>query len=138
MPRSGHPLNVSTVPRNNGVYLFIIVAYSLSRVQIFATPWAVACQALLSMGFSQQEYWSQLPFSPPGDLPEPSVESTSPAWQWSAFTFWIKIDVSLPISDAKNFTGKLWPVSDNCKSHHLWFFLLFPNFLTCFCLSLQI
>ena len=35
---------------------------SLSRVQLFATPWTVACQAPLSMGFSRQEYWSGLPF----------------------------------------------------------------------------
>ena len=37
---------------------------SLSRVQLFATPWTVACQAPLSMGFSRQEYWSGLPFPP--------------------------------------------------------------------------
>ena len=70
-----HPLNVSTVPRNNGIYLLITVAYSLSRVQIFATPWAVACQALLSMGFSQQEYWSGLPCPPSGDLSHPRIKS---------------------------------------------------------------
>jgi len=40
----------------------------LIRVQLFATPWTIACQAPLSMGFSRQEYWSGLPF-PPGDLP---------------------------------------------------------------------
>ena len=33
----------------------------------FVTPWTVACQAPLSMDFSQQEYWSGLPFSPPTD-----------------------------------------------------------------------
>ena len=36
-----------------------------------ATPWTVACQAPLSMGFSRQEYWSGLPFPSPGDLPNP-------------------------------------------------------------------
>ena len=36
-----------------------------SRVQLFATPWTVACQAPLSMGFSMQEYWSGLPFPSP-------------------------------------------------------------------------
>ena len=40
-----------------------------SRVCLFATPWTVACQAPLSMGFSQQEYWSELPFPPPDSLP---------------------------------------------------------------------
>ena len=38
------------------------------------TPWTVAHQAPLSMGFSRQEYWSVLPFPPPGDLPDPGVE----------------------------------------------------------------
>ena len=45
----------------------------------FATPWTVACQAPLSMGFSRQEYWSGLPFPPLGDLLNPGTEPTSPA-----------------------------------------------------------
>ena len=53
---------------------------SLSRVQLFATPWTVAYQAPLSMGFSRQEYWSGLPLPSPGDLPAPGIESRSPAW----------------------------------------------------------
>ena len=47
---------------------------SLSRVQLFATPWTIAYQAPLSMGFSKQEQWSGLPFSSPGDLPDPRIE----------------------------------------------------------------
>ena len=43
------------------------------------TLWTVACQAPLSMGFSRQEYWSGLPFSSPGDLPNPGIEPGSPA-----------------------------------------------------------
>ena len=50
---------------------------SLSRVQLFATPWTVAYQALQSMEFSRQEYWSGLPFPPPGDLPSLEIEPTS-------------------------------------------------------------
>ena len=46
-----------------------------------ATPWAVAHQAPLSRGFSRQEYWSGLPFSSPGDLPDPGIEPTSLALQ---------------------------------------------------------
>ena len=38
----------------------------------------MACQAHLSMGFSRQEFWSGLPFTPPGDLPDPGIESGSP------------------------------------------------------------
>ena len=41
----------------------------LSRVWLFVTPWTVAYQVSLSMGFSRQEYWSGLPFPSPGDLP---------------------------------------------------------------------
>ena len=51
---------------------------SLSRIRLLATPWTVAYQALLSMGFSRQEYWSGVPFPFPGDLPDPGIESGSP------------------------------------------------------------
>ena len=44
-------------------------------------PWIAARQAPLSMGFSRQEFWSGLPFPPPGDLPDPGIEPASPAWQ---------------------------------------------------------
>ena len=57
-------------------------AKSLSHVQLCATPWTVAHQAPLPMGFSRQEYWNGLPCSPPGDLPVPGIEPmslTSPA-----------------------------------------------------------
>ena len=49
-------------------------AQLLSNVQLFATPETVARQAPLSMGFSQQEYWSRLPIPPPGDLPDSGIE----------------------------------------------------------------
>ena len=52
---------------------------SLSRVQLFGTPWTVAYQASQSMGFSRQEYWSGLPFPSPGDLPYPGIEPGPPA-----------------------------------------------------------
>ena len=48
-------------------------AQLLSRAQLFTTPWTVACQAPLSMGFSRQGYWSGLPFPPPGDRPDPGI-----------------------------------------------------------------
>ena len=50
---------------------------SLCLVQFFETPWTVAHQAPLSMGFSRQEYWSGLPCPPPGDLPDPGIEPSS-------------------------------------------------------------
>ena len=54
---------------------------SLSRVRLFETPWTVAHQSPLSMGFSRQEYWSGLPFLSPGDLPDAGIEPGSPALQ---------------------------------------------------------
>ena len=55
---------------------------SLSRVRLFATPWTVAYQAPLSMGFSRQEYWSGLPFPSPGYpplfSPDPSANFSHP------------------------------------------------------------
>ena len=52
----------------------------LSCVRVFATRWTAALQALLSMVFFRQEYWSGLPGPPPGDLPDPGIELTSPAY----------------------------------------------------------
>ena len=62
---------------------------SLQSCQLFVTPWTVVFQAPLSMGFSRHEYWSGLPFPPPGDLPEPGIEPTalmSPALVGGFFT----------------------------------------------------
>ena len=48
-----------------------------SHVQLFVTPWTVAHQAPLSMRFSRQEYWSELPCPTPGDLPNPGIKPKS-------------------------------------------------------------
>ena len=58
---------------------------SFSHVRLFGTPWTVAHQALPSMGFSRQEYWSGLPF-PPGDLSDPGIKPRSPALQADALS----------------------------------------------------
>ena len=58
----------------------IVHAQLLSRVRLLVTPWTVAHQAPLSMGFPRQGYWSGFPFSP-RDLPDPGIKPTSPAWQ---------------------------------------------------------
>ena len=47
-------------------------------VQLFVTPWTVIHQAPLSMEFSKQEYWSGLPWLPPGDVPNPGIKPTPP------------------------------------------------------------
>ena len=52
-------------------------ACPLSRVQLFAIPWTIALQAPLSIEFSRQEYWNELPFPPPGDLPYLRIEPAS-------------------------------------------------------------
>ena len=52
----------------------------------FVTPWTVAYQAPLSMGFSRQEYWSGLPFPPPEDIPNPGIKPVSPALAGRFFT----------------------------------------------------
>ena len=48
-------------------------AKHFSRVQLFATLLTIACQTPLSMGFSRQEHWHELPYPPPGDLPNPGI-----------------------------------------------------------------
>ena len=80
---------IETILNGTLFYLHLIIIVTsymykvklLSHVRLFATPWTVACQAPLSMGFSQQECWSGLPFPSPGDLPDPGIEPGSPALQ---------------------------------------------------------
>ena len=61
--------------------IFMSVKYTcvLSHVQLFATPWTVAHQVSLSVGFPRQEHWSGLPFPSPGDLLDPGMEPMFPA-----------------------------------------------------------
>ena len=58
--------------------LFQYVLCLLGCVLFFETPWSVAHQASLSMGFPRQEYWNQLPFPSPGDFPDPGIKPMSP------------------------------------------------------------
>ena len=62
----------------------IVPCVSYCHVRLFATPWTIATQASLSIGFSRQEYWSGLPFPSPGDLPDPGIKSGSPVLQADA------------------------------------------------------
>ena len=66
----------------------------------FETPWTVACQPPLFMGFPRQEYWDGLPFLPPGDLPNPGIEPESPALQVDSLplSHWVK---KQPLRDLK-------------------------------------
>ena len=58
-----------------------MLVFSYEVVSDSATPWPVALQAPLSIGFSRLEYCSGLPSPSPGKLPDPGIEPTSPAWQ---------------------------------------------------------
>ena len=60
------------------------VKVAQSRLTV-ETPWTVALQALLSMEFSRQQYWSRLSFRSPGDLPDPGVEPSSPTLQADSY-----------------------------------------------------
>ena len=74
-------------PRKYSVYVCMLSCFSC--VRLCATPWTVAHQAPLSMGFSWQEYWSGLPCPPPGDLPDPGIKPVSvmsPAFAGGFFT----------------------------------------------------
>ena len=67
-----------------------IITHTLFAVVLvikpFVSPWTVACQTPLSMGFPRQEYWSLLPFPTSGDLPVPGIEPTSPVLAGRFFT----------------------------------------------------
>ena len=73
-------LKPAKLGKRENIYIHIQNAYVLScfsHVWFFVTPWTVALQAPLSMGFSRQEYWSGLPWPPPGGLPDPRTEPVS-------------------------------------------------------------
>ena len=67
------------------LYVFVIITTGGGLVPkscpALVTPWTIACQAPLSMGFSRQEYWSGSPFPSPGDLANPGIEPRSSALQ---------------------------------------------------------
>ena len=62
-------------------YKVVLVVELLSHVLLFVTPWTIAHQVPLTMEFSQQEYWSGLPFPSQGHLPDPGIE---PVLHWQA------------------------------------------------------
>ena len=60
--------------RHSDLGLLASVLSYVSHVRLFVTLWTVALQAPLAVGFSRQECWSELPYPPPGDLPDPGIE----------------------------------------------------------------
>ena len=86
-----HPHNKNTVSwQGRDYYLLCMCVLSLfSHIQLFVTPWTVAHQSPLSMGFSRQEQWIGLLFPPAGNLPDPGIKPTSlmsPALSGGFFT----------------------------------------------------
>ena len=74
----------------------------LNHVPLCATPWTVALQAPVSMGFSRQEYWNGLPLPSSGDLPDPGIKPLSPALQAD----------SLPLSHLGSPQKLLWSLEN--------------------------
>ena len=73
----GKPLKQPKGRQSESVGAGLVAKWCLT----LATPWTVACQAPLSMGFPRQEYWSGLPFPSPGGLPDPGIGARSPSLQ---------------------------------------------------------
>ena len=71
------PLLPLSTPVSSVPLLLKRALLTLSRALLFATPWAVAHQAPLSLGFPRQEHSSELPFPSAGDLPDPGIKPTS-------------------------------------------------------------
>ena len=82
-------------------YVACVHAELLHSCLTLVTPWTVVYQAPLSIGFSGQEYWTGLPFPPPGDLPDPGIEIASPVAPALTGEF-------LPLSHLGNQTGSIF------------------------------
>ena len=106
-----------------------VCVHEFSCVQLL-TPWTLACQAPLSMGFSRQEYWSGLPFPPP-DLSWPRVkpciagryfttESSRPCFgEVTMYNYWKTLNVSTLDLVSFGFLKLIWPQSTFLKEHLL-------------------
>ena len=77
LPKFGERLSQINIYKN---YSYVVLVRLVTKSCLtLATPWTIAPQAPLSVGFSRQEYWSGLPCPSPGDLPNSGIESMSPA-----------------------------------------------------------
>ena len=83
----GHKVRQSKMTGQRELGKLLRLLFSLSVMfNSFATLWTVAHQAPLSVGFSRQEYWSGVPFSSPGDLPDPGIKRAGPVLTDKLFT----------------------------------------------------
>ena len=98
--------SLNTDPKQNSsisgiVWSFLLAfvhAKLLSHVRLFVTPWTIAHQAPLSMGFPRQEYWSELPFPPPEDLPDPRIKPASPVFPALTSRFFTTEPPGIPLA----------------------------------------
>ena len=77
MVRVSHTSRHTRLQHQLSVLYACVQVTSVTSWALFATPWTVAHQAPLSMGFSKQEYWGGLPWPPSGNLPDPAIKPTS-------------------------------------------------------------
>ena len=87
---------------------------SLRHIQLFVILWTVACQAPPSMGLSRQEYWSEVPFPSPRDLPNPEIKPRSPALQPDSLPF------ELPGNPKSEFTVYFFLSNKHIALYRLW------------------
>ena len=76
----------STVGKMSGSYMLLLLFTHLEVSESFATPWTIACQVSLSMGFPRQKYWGDLPLPSLGDLPNSGIKPSSAALAGKFFT----------------------------------------------------
>ena len=104
---------------NISVFSGCVCMHTLSHVWLLATLWIVTRQVPLSMGFSRQEYWNELPFSFPGDLSDPGIKpvsSVSPARAGEFFT-------SEPLGKAYVLHRQQYVAQNSTECHHPVIFL---------------
>ena len=116
---NGNPLQCSCLdnPRDRGAWWASIYGVTQSRTRLkrlsSSSSRTVAYQSPPSMGFSRQECWSGLPFPSPGDLPDPGIETRSPALQADA------LPSEPPENATKGLDGHLFFLPQTCTSSHL-------------------
>ena len=97
------------------VIIFYMCVLSFFCVQLFVTPWTVAHQTPLSMEFSRQEHWSELPFPSPGELPYPGIEPVFLMFPALPGGFFTTRQPGMPyfLQQVSNFIPSSWTSSHN-------------------------
>ena len=131
IPSSSFSFNCSLPCPWIGPVIRLLCVLSLSRVWPFATLWTVAHLAPLSMGSSQQEYWSGLPFPPLGDLPTPRIKPMATRFSWLAGGFFTAVMIDLIYQKCLTFEISVPSINSNPK-------LFFSSLLTLVIITIPI